>query len=79
MTLNVYKVVLYVPDHDDIGAEEIRLVLEQTKYPNYCINPRVIGIEGQEIDWHDDHPLNNEETIEEEFNRIFETPEDEQS
>jgi hypothetical protein len=22
MKVNVYKVVLYVPDHDDIGAEE---------------------------------------------------------
>jgi hypothetical protein len=46
--------------------------LENTKYPNRCISPDVLSAETREIgEWHDDHPLNNEETAQAENDRLF--------
>lgn len=57
---NVYKIELCVIDHDDIGAESIRGVLENTRYPNRCIAPLVLTIEEKDIgEWYDEHPLNH--------------------
>ena len=56
--MKIHKVTLLVVDSDDIGAEDIKEVIENQKYPNYCISPSVVTIETEEVDWHDDHPLN---------------------
>lgn len=53
-----YLVTLLVVDHDDLGEGETRGVIEHTKYPNYCIHPRVLEMRTQEVLWTDDHPLN---------------------
>lgn len=60
--VQVYRVVLMVIDHDGVGAAGVREVLEHTKYPNRCISPDVKSIEGREVQWTDDHPLNNRTT-----------------
>jgi hypothetical protein len=70
--MNVHKVILRIIDFDDIGADEIKLVLEETHYPNRCISPEVASIETVDIgEWDDDHLLNNYTTAEAEWRRIF--------
>jgi len=67
----VYKVELLIVDHDGMGGDDIKDVLENTRYPNRCINPVVMNIERKEVDWNDDHPLNNHDTMKDEYNRLF--------
>jgi hypothetical protein len=70
--MQIHKIVLTIIDFDEIGAESCREVLENTKYPNRCISPKVHGIETREIgQWHDEHPLNHEETAQAEIDRLF--------
>jgi hypothetical protein len=70
--MQIHKIVLTIIDFDEIGAESCREVLENTKYPNRCISPKVHGIETREIgQWHDEHPLNHEETAAAEITRLF--------
>lgn len=71
--MKAYRVELLIIDLDGIGEEEIIKVIEQyTHYPNHCINPHVAEIESAEIgEWDDDHPLNNPQTMEEEYHRLF--------
>ena len=57
--MKLHKVVLYVIDHDMIGPENVKGVLENTEYTNRCIRPEVGDIQTFDIGpWHDDHPLN---------------------
>ena len=59
MATKVYKIEIMVIDHDDLGKEEIKNVIENTKYPKLCISPDVRSIKGREVEWTDEHPLNN--------------------
>ena len=45
-------------DHDELGEDGLRRVIEGTKYPNWCIHPKVIESESRDVEWDDDHPLN---------------------
>lgn len=67
----VHKITLLVVDHDDLGQEEAKDVLENQRYPNHCMYPQVMDIETVEVDWHDDHPLNFGNKTKEEFERLF--------
>ena len=70
--MKVYKVELLIVDHDNVGGAGIVEVLENQKYPNYCISPNVMDVESAEIgEWSDDHPLNKIDTIQDEYNRLF--------
>ena len=70
--MEVHKVVISIIDFDEIGAEEVKAVLENTRYPNRCINPDVESIETRDIgEWSDEHPLNNRKTAPAEFARLF--------
>ena len=70
--MKVYKLTVMVIDFDDLGVDEINSVLENQKYPNYCINPSVMDYDVRDIgEWHDDHPLNKGSTQELEFERLF--------
>jgi hypothetical protein len=70
--MKAYKVELLIIDFDEVGEEDIKIILENTKYPNHCFNPYVIKIKSSEIGtWHDDHPLSKVDTWKEEYNRIF--------
>jgi hypothetical protein len=69
--MKVYKVELMIIDHDEVG-EDIKSVIEDQKYPNYCIYPEVMDIKCREIgEWTDDHPLNDSETSLEFFKQLF--------
>jgi hypothetical protein len=70
--MKVHKITICVVDHDDVGAEEIPIILENVRYPNRCISPHVISVESREIGpWDDDHPLNNESTFRSALDEIF--------
>ena len=70
--MKAHKVTLVIIDFDELGEEETRLVLEETRYPNHCISPNVVGFETVDIgEWDDDHPLNLTATFDSEVKKIF--------
>lgn len=69
--MKVHKVEVLIVDHDDIGSEEVRVVLENQKYPNWCMSPIVQAIETREVKWSDDHPLNRRETADAAYRALF--------
>ena len=70
--MKAYKVTILIIDHDELGADGIEVELENTKYANHCISPKVQEIEEAEIgEWSDEHPLNKFSTQEAEYERIF--------
>lgn len=59
-TMKAYLLSVLILDFDELG-EEVKDVLEQTYYPNDCINPKVIDLKEIDVgEWHDGHPLNKE-------------------
>ena len=72
MSKKAHKVVLFIVDLDEVGADDIVTILENQKYPNHCIAPDVKSIETVDIgEFGDDHPLNKPETAEKEYDRLF--------
>ena len=70
--VRIYKLTVMVIDDNELGDEEITDAIQETWYPNHCIMPSVMSVESREIgEWDDDNPLNNSDTHEEEFRRIF--------
>ena len=51
---NVYKMTLLVIDHDRMGEEETREVIEHHRY----LFASVMDVQTAEVEWSDDHPLN---------------------
>lgn len=61
--MKAHIITLVVVDLDEVGAEEIKDILENIKYPNHCMSPTAEKIETFEIgEWRDDHPLNLQTT-----------------
>jgi hypothetical protein len=76
--MKVYRLVLMVVDHDQIGHDEMRTILENQKYPNHCMYPTVTEIDYREIgEWSDDHPLNRTATSDATFRALFADPKEE--
>ncbi len=69
--MKVFKVEVLVVDFDNCGADEIKLLIENARYPNHAISPNVMGIECREVDWSDEHPLNMNSTCDAEYKRLF--------
>lgn len=70
--MKAHKITLLITDHDEVGEAEIRELLENGRYPNHCIDPKVMAFETAEIgEWHDDHPLNKFDQQEAEYQRLF--------
>ncbi len=67
----VHKIVICIVDPDDLGAAEVKTVLEGARYPNHCISPRVVAVETREVEWADDHPLNRRGSIASAFTQLF--------
>jgi hypothetical protein len=69
--MKAYKVTLLIVDHDELGEEQMTTSIENVRYPNRCLSPRVMAIESRDIgEWHDDHPLNLP-GAEKEYTRLF--------
>lgn len=63
--MEVHKIEIIVIDLDGCGAQEVKDVIENTRYPNRCISPDVLSIVTRDCgEWHDDHPLNHDSTRE---------------
>lgn len=70
--MKAYRIEILVLDFDGHGAEGIREIIENVRYPNDCIIPDVKAIEAREIGpWDDGHPLNNRATSDAEYKRLF--------
>jgi hypothetical protein len=70
--MKVHKVTLMIIDTDELGAAGVKEVIENTRYPNHCIGPRVMQVETREIDWNEgDHPINYKDASAAEFVRLF--------
>lgn len=74
MRVKVFKLEVMILDFDGIGEGAIISQLENTKYSNRCISPKVKNIEAREVDWDDNHPLNKYDTQEEAYKKLFEVP-----
>ena len=71
--MRIHKITLTVIDFDHLGLDDVISVLENSRYPNRCIAPNVIGAETRDCgEWHDDHPLNKPDTkAKEEIERLL--------
>lgn len=70
--MNVHRLIVSVIDHDSLGAAGVASALENSRYANDCINPRVRTVETRDIgEWDDAHPLNNSRTAPEAFRKLF--------
>ena len=70
--MKAYRVEVLIIDIDECGSEGITTIIENTKYPNYCISPMVRRIESKDIgEWHDEHPLNQPDGCMDEWRRLF--------
>lgn len=67
-----YKIELLINDHDEVGAEEIKTILEEQKYPNWCIAPLVADIKEADIgEWNDEHPFNKRDQFKAHMDKVF--------
>ncbi len=69
--IKVHKVVVMVIDHDGLGAASVKEQLENARYPNRCISPIAMDVETREVEWSDNHVLNNLRRREWEFHQMF--------
>lgn len=70
--MKIHKVVLTIIDFDEVGADGVKEVIENARYPNRCISPHVRSVETRDIgEWSDDHLLNKRDTAEAEIKRLF--------
>ena len=70
--MKAYEITLSILDFDELGFEEIKVVIENIKYPNHCIAPKVIAHREADIgEWSDDHLLNKRSTSGDEWARLF--------
>lgn len=70
--MKVYKLTCCFIDFDELGAEEIKDLIDNLRLPNHISPPEVMNIESVDIgEWHDEHPLNYTALKEQEFIRLF--------
>ena len=53
--IKAYKIEILVLDFEDSGEESIKETVENVRY----LNAEVMSIKSEDIEWSDDHPLNN--------------------
>jgi hypothetical protein len=64
-------VTMVVIDFENVG-DDIKSIIENTRFPNRCISPTVLDIKTEDIgEWDDDHPLNKWNTFHAEIDRLF--------
>jgi hypothetical protein len=69
--VRVFKVELFIVDHDQLGAAGIKQAIENARYSNRCISPYVVRSESHEVDWNDDHPLNQRDGWRKAYDDLF--------
>jgi hypothetical protein len=71
MRTTVHRITVLVVDLDHLGADEVKAVIESTRYPNHCIAPDVLTVESVEVEWSDEHVLNQRGVKVEVVDRVF--------
>lgn len=57
--MKAHVVILTIIDHDNLGADGVKMEIENVRYPNDCLSPHVLKIETADIgEWSNEHPLN---------------------
>jgi hypothetical protein len=70
--MKAYKLEILIIDFDGLGSKGIIEELENTRFANDCIDPKVMDIEERDIgEWHDEHPLNPSISAEEEYKKLW--------
>ncbi len=67
----VHKLTVLVVNHDDLDDEALKANLESANFGNDCMLPQLMDIETKEVEWHDDHALNNTNTAKYVFADMF--------
>lgn len=69
--MKIHKLTILIVDHDNLGAAGVTTELENANFANDCIRPTVVEIDTRDVEWSDDHPLNNSRTRSAEFRQLF--------
>jgi hypothetical protein len=69
----VYKMTIMIIDHDRDGAELLAKILENTRYANDCMSPKVDSVQEVTVDWHDRHELNYPDKWRNAFRKLFDS------
>lgn len=70
--MQLIQMTVTVIDFDGLGADEVAKTIENTRYPNWCISPKIREIKVHDIgEWTDDHLLNLKSTCDAEYERIL--------
>jgi hypothetical protein len=69
--MKIHKLTILIVDHDNLGAAGVKTELECANFANDCIRPKVVEVDTRDVEWSDDHPLNNSKTRDAEFRRLF--------
>ena len=70
--MKAYEITLRILDFDELGPDGIKDVLENARYPNHCLSPKVAETREADIGkWDDDHLLNKKATADAEWDRLF--------
>ena len=65
-------------DNDFDNLDEVKAVLENVRYPNHCLDSiDVVDVKSTEIDFDDDHELNNYSVTKEMYRKYFKRAEHE--
>ena len=71
MKAKVHKVELFIVEFNSLTGQDVGFYLENANYPNDCIAPSVKHVVSKEIEWSDDHPLNNLRTQDAAYRELF--------
>ena len=70
--MKAYKVTILIVDHDELGAADIKVEMENTNFANDCLRPHVMEVEEADIgEWTGEHPLNQTATMYVAYEEIF--------
>lgn len=70
--MKVHRVVLYVIDFDQLGADGVKDAIESTRFANDCISPKIGSVQTRDIgEWSDEHPLNKRSTADAAWSALF--------
>lgn len=70
--MKVYRMTVMFIDFDGIGPDSACSTIEDVRLPNHTINGVVMDIDEREVEWTDNHPLNNRGTRSDAFDKLFE-------
>ena len=70
--MKVHRVVLYVIDFEQLGADGVKDEIESTRFANDCISPKIGSVQTRDIgEWSDKHPLNTRSTSDAAWRALF--------